>query len=277
MVFLMPKAKPFTKLPPIIDAYCSLGKWRRPVNADLYGHDAASLLDEMDQKGIAEAVVHHSIARLSHPIDGNEQAMSMIEGQPRLRACWALLSKASREYPSCEKYVDDAVRRGVRCFAVFPRFVVSPAGLDTSVREYTRAGTFRILEERRLPLFVDFGVNAAGGQDETDWEALRFLLAAHPKLPVILSEFRLRGGSRLFPGVMDDHPNLHLETSGLWDYMSIEQVVEHWGAERLIFGTRSPWHSVGLALGMVTMSNVPAAQRAMILGGNIRRLMEAAQ
>ena len=165
----------------------------------------------------------------------------------------------------------------MRCFAVFPRFVVSPAGLDTSVREHVRAGTFRLLEARRLPLFVDFGVNAAGGQDDTDWEALRFLLSAHPKRPVILSEFRLRGGSRLFPGVMDDHPNLRLETSGLWDYMSIEQVVEHWGAERLIFGTRSPWHSVGLALGMVTMSNVPAAQRAMILGGNIRRLMEAAR
>jgi hypothetical protein len=273
----MERADAFKERPRIIDAYCSVGKWRRPVNADLYGHDAASLLHEMDQKGIAEAVAHHSIARLSHPIDGNEQAMRMIEGQPRLHACWALLSKASREYDSFEKYIADAVQRGVRCFAVFPRFVVSPAGLDTSVREHVRAGTFRVLEERRLPLFVDFGVNAAGGQDDTDWEALRFLLSAQPELPVILSEFRLRGGSRLFPGVMDDHPNLRLETSGLWDYMSIEQVVEHWGAERLIFGTRSPWHSAGLALGMVTMSNVPAAQRAMILGGNIRRLMEAAR
>jgi len=271
------QADSFSKIPHIIDAYCSLGKWRRPINANLYGHDAASLLDEMDQKGIAEAIVHHSIARLSHPIDGNEQVMKMIEGQRRLHASWALLSKASREYPSFERYVDDAVRRGVRCFAVFPRFVVSPAGLDTSVREYVRAGTFRVLEDRRLPLFVDFGVNATGGQDDTDWEALRFLLSAHPKLPVILSEFRLRGGSRLFPGVMDDHPNLHLETSGLWDYMSIEQVVEQWGAERLIFGTRTPWHSVGLALGMITMSNVPAKQRAMILGGNIQRLMEVAQ
>jgi hypothetical protein len=34
---------------------------------------------------------------------------------------------------------------------------------------------------------------------------------------------------------------------------------------------------VGLAIGMVTMANLPAAQRAMILGGNIRRLMEAAR
>lgn len=271
------EAKPFKKLPHIIDAFCCLGRWKRPVNADLYGHDAKSLLDQMDFMGIAEAVVHHSIARLSHPIDGNEQAMRMIKGRPRLRACWAILSKASREYASFEKYVDGTFRRGVRCFAVFPRFVISPFGLDTSVREYVRAGTFGVLEDRRLPVFLDFGVEPSGGQDSADWEALRFLLAAHPKLPVILSEFRLRGGSRLLPGVMDDHPNLRLETSGLWDYMAIEQVAKHWGADRLIFGTRSPWHNTGLALGMVTMSNLPPAQRAMILGGNIEKLMEAAR
>jgi predicted TIM-barrel fold metal-dependent hydrolase len=145
------------------------------------------------------------------------------------------------------------------------------------VREFVRAETFRILEDRRLPIFIDFGANPAGGIDDTDWEALRFLLAAHPKLPVILCEFRMRGGSRLVPGVMDDHPNLHLETSGLWNYMSLEHIARNWGAERLIFGSRSPWHSVGLAIGMVTMANLPAAQRAMILGGNIRRLMEAAR
>lgn len=268
-------AEPFREIPHIIDAFCCLGKWRRPVTSDFYGHDAASLLDEMDQKGIAEAIVHHSIARLSHPIDGNEQTMRMIAGQPRLHPCWVILSKASREYASFETYIDDAVSRGVRCFAVFPRFPICPAGLDTSVREFVRAGTFAILEERRLPVFIDFGADPCGGRDDTDWEALRFLLSAHPKLPVILSEFRLRGGSRLLPGVMDSHPNLYLETSGLWNYMSLEHVAKHWGAERLIFGSRSPWHSVGLALGMVTMSNLSASQRAMILGGNIRRLMDS--
>jgi predicted TIM-barrel fold metal-dependent hydrolase len=270
-------AEPFTELPHIVDAYCCLGRFKQPVSSTFYGHDAASLLDEMDQKGVGDAIVHHSIARLSHPIDGNEETMRMVEGQPRLRACWSVLSKASREYESFEGYVEAAIQRGVRCFAVFPRFGANPPGNDTSVREFVRAETFRILEDRRLPIFIDFGANPAGGIDDTDWEALRFLLAAHPKLPVILCEFRMRGGSRLVPGVMDDHPNLHLETSGLWNYMSLEHIARNWGAERLIFGSRSPWHSVGLAIGMVTMANLPAAQRAMILGGNIRRLMEAAR
>lgn len=267
----------FAALPDIVDAYCSLGRWKRPVAADFYGHDATSLIDEMDQKGIAEAIVHHSISRLSHPIDGNEQAMKGIEGEPRLHACWSILSKASREYPVFEEYIEDAFRRGVRCFAVFPRFGAYPSGHDTSVREFVRAGTFAGLEARRFPVFIDFGADPTGGTDDTDWEALRYLLEAHPDLPVILCEHRLRGGSRLLPGVMDDHPNLHIETSGLWNYMAPEQIAWQWGADRLIFGSRSPWRSVGLALGMVTMACLSPEERGLILAGNIRRLMEAVQ
>ena len=265
---------PFPEIPAIVDAYCSLGKWKQPVNAELYGHDPASLLEEMDQKGVAEAIVHHSLARLSHPVDGNEETLRLVEGQPRLHACWALLSRASREYASYEAYIADGVRRGVRCFAAFPRFGAYPYGYDMSLREMARAGTLAPIEERGLPLFLDFGKDPWSGTDDTDWEALRFLLDAHPDLPVILCENRSRAGNRPLASVMDDHANLHVETSGLWNYMTVEWIAQEWGAERLIFGSRSPWRSVGLALGMVTMAALPAQQRAMILAGNIRRLME---
>lgn len=269
----MSDCDPFAEPPFIVDAFCGLGKWQRPISADFYGHDAESLLAEMDHKGITEAIVHCSIARLSHPIDGNQQMMRMIEGRPRLHACWALLSRASREYESFEAYVEGAVTRGVRCFAVFPRFGAYPKGYDTLLREFVRAGTFGLLEDRRLPLFIDFGADPSSGTDVTDWEALRFLLEEHARLPVILCEYRLRAGNRVFPSVMDDCPNLHLETSGMWNYMSLEHVAREWGAERLIFGSRSPLRSVGLALGMVTMADLPAAQRSLIVGGNIRKLM----
>ena len=76
---------------------------------------------------------------------------------------------------------------------------------------------------------------------------------------------------------MDDFPNLHLETSGMWNYRSLEFVAQHWGAERLIYGSRTPWRSVGLALGMVTMADLTTRERALVLAGNLRRLMEGAQ
>jgi len=269
-------ADSFAELPAIFDAYCSIGKWKEPVNPDFYGHDVESLLEEMDHKAVTDALVHHSISRLSHPVDGNKQLARTIELQPRLHLCWALLSKASREYNDFEAYIDEAVRQGVRCFVVFPRWQANPFGHDTSLREFVRAGTFHLLEERRLPVFLDFATRPAGTQDDTDWEALRFLLERHPLLPVIVCECRLRGGSRLLPGVMDDHPNLHIETSGLWNYMALEQIAWEWGAERLIYGSRSPWRSVGLALGMVTMARLTSKQKACILGGNIKRLLEAA-
>lgn len=267
----------FTEIPEIIDALAFLGKGRRPATPDLYGHDAETLLEEMDQKGVSGAVVQHNLSWLSHPLDGNAEAMRLIEGQPRLRACWALLSRASREYGSFEAYIEEAVARGVRAFSVFPRFGAYPLGYDTSLREHVRAGTFAPLEERGLPLFIDFASDPGSGTDSTDYEALRFLLAAHPGLPVVLCEYRLRGGNRVFPGVMDDYPNLHLETSGMWNYLSLEFVARHWGAERLVYGSRTPWRSVGLALGMVTMAAFSARERALVLAGNIRRLMEGVQ
>ena len=268
-------ADSFPDIPFILDAYTSIGKWKEPVYPDFYGHDVASLLEEMNHKGVAESIVHHSIARLAHPLDGNRQLSLLIANEPRLHPCWALLSKASREYEDFEAYVEEAFQQGVRCFAVFPRWLANPFGHDTSLREFVRAGTFALLEKRRFPVFVDFGTRPSETQDDTDWEALRFLLENHPQLPVILCEYRLRGGSRLYPGVMDDHPNLYLETSGLWNYMALEQIAWEWGAQRLIYGSRSPWRSVGLALGMVTMARLSTAEKALILGGNMKSLLEA--
>ncbi|MCC6444091.1 MAG: amidohydrolase family protein [Armatimonadetes bacterium] len=270
------QAEPFDSPPAIMDALCYLGKGKHPVNPDFYGHTAESLLEEMEHNGISEAVVCHNMVRQAHPVDGNAALMAAIAGRPRLRACWALFSRASREYEDFEGYIEEAFRQGVRCFAVFPRFGAYPPGLDLCLREYVQAGTFAPLESRGLPLFLDFGADPAGGADDTDWEALRYLLTAHPRLPVILCEYRLRGGNRIFPGVMDDCPNLHLETSGMWNWKSLEFVARHWGAGRLVYGSRTPWRSAGLALGMVTMADLPATDRAMILGGNLRRMMEEA-
>lgn len=263
--------EPFNDIPDVFDCFCMIGKGTCPVAEDLYGLTPETLLAEMDQKGVAEALVHHSLSRLVHPIDGNAQLLKALAGHPRLHPCFGLLSKGSREYEDSDGYVAEAVAQGVRCFAVFPRYGAYPLGYDLSLWEFVRSGTFEPLEARRLPLVVDF-VPPQFGTDCTDWEALRFLLRAHPDLPVILTEQRMRVGSRPLFSVMDDHPNLHVEVAGQWNYKAVELLAKEWGAERVLFGTRAPQLEVGMALGNVSIADLSAEARALILSGNIRRL-----
>jgi predicted TIM-barrel fold metal-dependent hydrolase len=76
--------------------------------------------------------------------------------------------------------------------------------------------------------------------------------------------------------LMNQCPNLYVEISYYTPHQGVEHLVQHFGPERILFGTGMPYNGPGVALGLVRYSELTDEARALIASGNLRRLMEEA-
>jgi predicted TIM-barrel fold metal-dependent hydrolase len=69
------------------------------------------------------------------------------------------------------------------------------------------------------------------------------------------------------------HPNVHADTSGVRRFDLLEAAVRRAGPRKLLFGSDGPWLHPGLELAKVRALGLAPADEALVLGGNLLRLM----
>jgi predicted TIM-barrel fold metal-dependent hydrolase len=252
-----------------LDAKCLLGRHLRLQEGG--AHTAADLLADMDRFGIAEALVLDCLSRENHPEEGNRRVLSAVRRHPRLRPAWSALGAAGAdEQPEPAAFVEAMRREGVGALFLFPRqyrFSLAAWCVDSLLEPLAAA---------RTPVFVDFdevGPVPAPPWDATDWDAVVALCRRWPTLPVIVTETRIRRAQRTIYRALDACPNLRIELSGYWLHRGLEYLTEHWGAERLIFGTNWPHFGAHMTVTTLATAEISDADRAKIAGGNLRRLL----
>jgi predicted TIM-barrel fold metal-dependent hydrolase len=73
------------------------------------------------------------------------------------------------------------------------------------------------------------------------------------------------------------HPNVYGDTSGVRRFDYLIQAVRRAGARKLLFGSDGPWLHPGVELYKIRALGLPPDQEALILGGNIARLLRHAR
>lgn len=69
------------------------------------------------------------------------------------------------------------------------------------------------------------------------------------------------------------YPNVYLETSGVVYFKYLEIAVKELGASKIIFGSDGPELDSRVELYKVRLLKLPPAEEALVLGGNIQRLL----
>lgn len=69
------------------------------------------------------------------------------------------------------------------------------------------------------------------------------------------------------------HRNVVTDTSGVRRFDLIVEAVRRAGPDRVLFGTDGPWLHPGLELAKIRALGLPAAEEALITGGNIARIL----
>jgi predicted TIM-barrel fold metal-dependent hydrolase len=69
------------------------------------------------------------------------------------------------------------------------------------------------------------------------------------------------------------HANVFTDTSGVRRFDLLVEAVERAGAGKVLFGTDGPWLHPGLELAKIRALGLSPADEALVLGGNLRRLL----
>jgi len=237
------------------DCNCSYGRPARPPMR--FAADAGEILREMDFCGIGEALVYHANQRFESPVTWNPILSAETHGQPRLHPTWTILPPATGELPDPDDFVTAMAEHGVRALRAFPqehRYRLDGMTFDP---------LFRLLVKRRVPLFA-----------KANLVDLKELLSDFPDLIVVAVNQGPHSLERHLRPLLDAFPGLAVETSYYMVEGLIEEFVDRYGPERLLFGSGFPDNCSGSALLRLAQADIDAEDRAAIAGGNLKRLLK---
>jgi len=242
----------------IIDANVMIGRW--PMR-NLKFCLVDDLIQQMDYHGIDQAIVFSATSVKHNPVEGNIELKKLISTHlDRIIPCWVILP--TWELETGRKLIDDLKSNKAKVVRVFPKehnFVLD---------NWACGNLFKDLESVRIPLLLD-GSTVSPTQ-------IYSICKDYPELSVILtkSEYTL---NRSLYILFDLCPNFYLEISTYFIYCGLEDIVNRFGASRLIFGSRMPFQEPGAALTMVKLADISSSEREMILGRNMERLIEGVE
>lgn len=216
------------------------------------------LLRDMDRHKIAASLTLSTVGVFYGYVEGNRETLDAAKGNKRLAA---VATVNPHNYFGSTEELQDLKAHGFRIFKFYPGEQGWP--VDS-------AAFGRVLQEL-APLNMPIMVNAVLPGEAT---GIGRVIASYPA-PVILCSVSGETLSEAL-AVASAAPNIMVETHELHVPGALKLLAERIGAERIIFGSGAPRRSVASSLYYVLHSELSDSEKQLALGGNIKRILEAA-
>jgi predicted TIM-barrel fold metal-dependent hydrolase len=237
------------------DANAMLGRW---PTEKLAFYQVEDLVKRMDYVGINKALVYHSLAQLYDPMSGNKILMEEIEGYNQLYGCWVLVPPFTPEIGTVDEIMAKMKENNIQAIRLCPKehgFKLTP---------WNTGELLTALEQKRVPLFID--------GDQVELGNIQSLCETYPQLPVVLTRSGYRGVRMLY-ALLAQYQNFHLELSSFLLYRGLEEVVEKFGAQCILFGTGMPIQDPAGAVTKLRYADITEEAKEMIAHRNLERLL----
>lgn len=239
-----------------IDAFTFLGQ-----SLCGYGQTVDELLARLDAAEIDQAVVCPVKPRGYHLGPANDVVAEAVAREPRLVG-------VVRVDPNLGDEALAELERGVETLGLHGLFL------------HPWEELFRVnapLVDRLLGRCAEVGVAvliAAGYPWVSEASQVGDLARRFPRVPLVMThggQINISGlGQADAMQVLRKHPNVSMETSGVYRQDFLEDVVAELGAERVLFGSNSPRMDPRLEVQRVHWAKIAEADKALILDGNAR-------
>ncbi|MCX6379203.1 MAG: amidohydrolase family protein [Armatimonadetes bacterium] len=213
------------------------------------------LLAAMKQHNIGQAVTYSTLGILFDPTVGNAATRAACGDHAELLAGATL---NPNRYFGNKASLQSLKSSGFRLVRLFPQaqgWKASSVAFRTLVQD---------LGETALPLM--FHIEEIGEVSE-----LAQALTAYTA-PIIFANVEVEQLADLI-AVLKAKPNTYVETSSLTGVGAIKAIAESAGAQRLLFGSGTPYQPVTSALKVLEFSGLSGEARTQILGANARRIL----
>jgi predicted TIM-barrel fold metal-dependent hydrolase len=239
--------------------------------------DARALLAEMDYLGIERALFFHYAFGMEAKQEMNRLTLAAARQSDRLIPTWVLATSLLRVGVKLEDQVDRMLEGGARAARVFPD--EGPSGPPLSLKIYLLEKVLERMNQHRVPLLIpdEYLHSQSTPQSRpprVDYEDIDAICRNFPDLPVVL----LQPSCASQPEVLalgQRHRNFHFSIPVYGLFREMENTAKIIGAERLLFGTNLPALDPSLGIGMVLYAAMSDGDKALIAGGNLKRLLES--
>lgn len=264
----------------IIDAHVHvgdirfLGKYRSYITylpeslGDTFGPEI--LLKSMDELGIDKSVV---FATKTHGLDfalANEEVARMVSSHEDRLIGFAVINplQANKAVEELKRCAGDLGLKGVKLHPLSQGYRIYGAFHDSLVDLVVGEAT-----KLKLPIIIHSGSSVFSHPLH-----IALLANAFPEVPIIIAHFGSSPESYGFTAedalsAAKMHRNIFLETSKQPTLIIIKKAVETVGAERVIFGTDTPFGVPDIELKKIKAMRLSEDQERLILGGNIARIL----
>jgi len=217
------------------------------------------LNEVLDERLITGGLVSHWRGKTVSPQQGNESVMQDLRRQTKdLFAAWTGLPLFPSELGPVPGSTETPKEvRGVRIF---------PKSHHFPMTDWCVGSLCEWLIDRRMPLFI--------WHTELDWPPMYQIAKTFPTLSIVIETQvqKILYHTRPLFLLMRDCRNVLVELSNFVGQGFVEYAAREFGAHRLIFGSFLPVNDPLVAMGMILDAEIPEEQKALIAGGNLRRL-----
>lgn len=244
------------KTPALIDVNAFFGK--SATGASEFP-EIRDRLDFMDRLGIGTALVWNTESRQNHALSSNRTLIDAIARTPQAKgriipalAVSGLMQYERNGIRTLRHQMIDGETRALRFVSVFKR--LSLCQLEPVIREIAGLKPFIVMRH-----------------DESNIQDILEFTALFPEITVVLTEVMWGPCITVFD-LMRRRSNILVDNSWLHSYGAVEQVAEHFGAKRLVFGTGNKSHG-GAAIAQLARAGITEQERRLIMHGNLERLL----
>ena len=232
---------------------------------------AQDVVQELDHYRIKEGLLFHQVCRDKADARGNldlaREIQNSASSRKRLHLAWCIVPQADGRLPSAPEVLAGMREHGARAARVFPR--------NHGYRLEGLKEILGALEERKVPLLVDYGITFPHN-DRTDWEEVEWALRSYPGLHIILCHPPSRKNIQIFR-MMELSRQFHLSPAGFRIHQEVHAMTRLFGPQAVVFGSHSPFVTAAAPIAEVIYSGLDAREQKQIAGDTLRDLLREAR
>lgn len=240
------------------DANCSLGmnEYGKGVHKDV-------LLKDMDYFGVDKALVRSKMIFQNANVT-NSYIADAVRNEERLVGVWCILPSQCEEIPEPDQFFKLMKENNIGALTLMPfehRYV--PARI--SIGKIMDAAA-----ERKVPVLL----NGFAGK----WDAMYDFVERFSKnILLAISASGKWGTDRQIRPLLENYENFYFDTMGYWVPEGLYDLVEKYGADRIIYGSGFPGMDQGSQMLQIKHSRLDDTSIAKIAGKNLENLLKGAQ
>ena len=245
----------------ITDVNCMMGTWLERLRQYV---SAGELTAVMDQYRLTDCVAYHSTALWS-PERGNAMMRQIaLESSGQVKACYVLQPNlGSQAMPDRDELLKQLQREKPAAVKLYPK------SQRFTVNGFYCGELLELLDQLALPVLFD-------ADEAPDYVNLPDIARAYPGIRFVILRQGANESKYTIP-LIKKLDNVFFDTSIMIDTGIIEEIVNRYGSEKLLFGSGLPFYVPSGALSMIIYARIKDADRENIFFKNWQRIEQCHQ